>query len=56
MIAHSTLAWIAASLAVSFAVGPLAAAPADPAPAPAAAPDQRLDAATAERFANLALA
>ncbi len=44
MTAHSTLLWIAASLALT----PLAAA--------APAPNQRLDVATAERFANLALA
>jgi hypothetical protein len=45
MTAHATLLWIAASLVLA----PLAAA----APAPQ---EQRLDAATAERFANLALA
>jgi hypothetical protein len=51
MLAPSVLAW----LGLSLALAPLAAAVVPPVP-PASPPPPRLDAATAERFANLALA
>ncbi len=51
MIAHPALAWIAVSLAVSFSAVPLATAQSAP-----ASGEPGLDAATAGRFADLALA